>query len=307
MILTIGTTPTLQRTMIFDRLRIDDVNRAAEVSEYASGKAINVSRVCATLGAPTQALLFAGGRRGEALLEDLRNAGIAHRAVHVAAQTRLCTTVIDRSAGTATELVEETPRASAAEWREFEWAMDETLVEAQVAVFAGTLAPGAPADFIARRLDMHRLTVVDAKGPALLETLAAAAGKRLIAKLNRDELAGTLQRAIASDEDAVDAALQATQGRATLILTSGKSGALAVEKDRVLRVTPPVVQAVSAVGSGDAFTAGLAVALSRGQSMESALRLAAACGAANALTAHSGHLNAEDVATRVAQARVEPI
>lgn len=307
MILTIGTTPTLQRTMIFDRLKIDDVNRAAEVSEYASGKAINVSRVCATLDAPTQAILFAGGRRGEALLEDLRHAAIAHRAVHVAAQTRLCTTLIDRTAGTATELVEETPRASASEWKAFERAIDEALSAAQVAVFAGTLAPGAPADFISRRLDEQRLTIIDAKGPALLGALAAAAGKRLIAKLNRDELAATVSRVIDSDEDTVDAAWQASQGRATLIVTAGKAGALVVEKDRVLRVTPPVVRAVSAVGSGDAFTAGLAVALSRGESMEGALCLAAACGAANALTAHSGHLNAAEVGRLLAEARVEGV
>ena len=31
MILCIGTTPTAQRTLVFDRLRLDDVNRAADV------------------------------------------------------------------------------------------------------------------------------------------------------------------------------------------------------------------------------------------------------------------------------------
>ena len=50
MILCIGTTPTVQRTMVFDRLTVDEVNRATEVTEYSSGKAINVARVLTQIG-----------------------------------------------------------------------------------------------------------------------------------------------------------------------------------------------------------------------------------------------------------------
>ena len=35
MILSLGTTPALQRTMIFPRITLDAVNRAMEVHEYA--------------------------------------------------------------------------------------------------------------------------------------------------------------------------------------------------------------------------------------------------------------------------------
>src|SRR3954468_11346171 len=116
MILCVGTTPTVQRTMVFDRVAVDDVNRAAEVHEYASGKAVNVARVLTVLGEAALAAGFSGGRRGEVLLEDLTRAGVPHEFVMTAAQTRLCTTVIDRAAGTATELVEESPRAWDPEW-----------------------------------------------------------------------------------------------------------------------------------------------------------------------------------------------
>lgn len=305
MILTIGTTPTLQRTMILDHLRIDDVNRAAEVSEYASGKAINVSRVCATLGAPTQAVLFAGGRRGEAMLEDLAAANIPHHAVPTRAQTRLCTTLIDRSTGTATELVEETPRASEEEWQAFDRLVDSLISHAAVTVFAGTLAPGAPDDFISRRLGQSPLTIIDAKGPPLLRVLTAPAANPFIAKLNRDELAAMLDQQLDSDEQSLEAARRIAPPHAILIVTAGKAGALVVTSDKTLRVRPPTVHAVSAVGSGDAFTAGLAVALARHEPLENALKLAAACGAANALTPHSGHLNAADVTSLVEQATIE--
>jgi hypothetical protein len=36
-ILCVGTTPTVQRTMVVDRLVIDEVNRAVEVKVHASG------------------------------------------------------------------------------------------------------------------------------------------------------------------------------------------------------------------------------------------------------------------------------
>jgi fructose-1-phosphate kinase PfkB-like protein len=52
---------------------------------------------------------------------------------------------------------------------------------------------------------------------------------------------------------------------------------------------------VDAVGSGDAMGAGLVVALARGQSLDRALRLGVACGAANALVAGAGRCRREDI------------
>jgi fructose-1-phosphate kinase PfkB-like protein/tetratricopeptide (TPR) repeat protein len=53
----------------------------------------------------------------------------------------------------------------------------------------------------------------------------------------------------------------------------------------------------SAVGSGDAFVGGLAVGLSRDLSADDTLRLAAACGAANARTPEPGWFDPRDVST----------
>ena len=43
MIICLGTTPAAARSMVFDRLTLDDVNRAAEVHESAAGKSITFS------------------------------------------------------------------------------------------------------------------------------------------------------------------------------------------------------------------------------------------------------------------------
>src|SRR3954470_16366450 len=107
MILCLGTTPTMQRTMLFDRVEIDAVNRATEVREYASGKSVNVAKVLRTLGHNATATGFIGGARGALLQEHMERAGIGHDFVEVEAATRLCTTVIDRGSGAVTELVQE--------------------------------------------------------------------------------------------------------------------------------------------------------------------------------------------------------
>ena len=303
MILCVGTTPTVQRTLVFDRLKVDDVNRAVEVHEYASGKAVNVARVLTELGEAALAAGFQGGRRGEFLLEDLSRAHIPHDFTPTTAQTRLCTTIIDRSAGTATELVEESPAASQSEWNDLIAIIDARIPTATAAVFAGTLAPGAPPDFLARWIGRSPLTVIDAKGAPLLAALRAADRGRLVAKLNRDEFAATLGQDLSTDATLHAALRHHAPKTGWLIVTLGKSGALALADNRLFRATPPTVQPISAVGSGDAFTAGLVAGLPRGP--EYALRLASACGAANALTPHSGHVRAEDVSRLTAQVLIE--
>src|SRR3954452_10938637 len=107
MIVTLGTTPALQRTMSFTSLQTNQVNRAIEVHEFASGKSINVSRVVKALGGITFARGVAGGQRGTALLDDLERSDIPHDFVWVGAQTRMCTTLLDQATGAATELIEE--------------------------------------------------------------------------------------------------------------------------------------------------------------------------------------------------------
>jgi len=296
MILCLGTTPTVQRSMTFDRVTIDDVNRAIEVRDYASGKSPNVARVLRTLGADPLEVGFAGGDRGRFLLDDLKQAGVRCDFVPVAAQTRLCITVIDRSTNVATELVEEHAPVAAAGWAEMDRKLRELLPQFEYWIFSGSLPSGAPQDFYAKWIplaDQHRATLIlDARGEPL--NLALAHGG-FIVKLNRDELAATLGVALDSEAALSQAARRVVPAGGASIVTLGSKGAVASDGRAVWRVIPPKIAAISAVGSGDAFAAGLTLALSRGQSLPEAMKLASACGAANAMTALAGHLNADDV------------
>lgn len=294
--------------MVFDRLTIDGVNRAASVRDYASGKSINVARVLAELGDEPLACGFAGGDRGAAMLRDLDTAKISHDFVKVKPQTRQCVTVIDSKAAQATELVEESEAVPDESWEALDAVIRRHLADAKACIFSGSLPPGAPADFYAR----WAAEAVSHRTPMLLDTrgeplrLALERGG-IIAKLNRDELAATLGRPLETEQDLVTAMREWLPRVLAIIVTLGAGGAVAMQADGAWRVHPPKVRAVSAVGSGDAFAAGLMSHLVAGHSLPLALKMAAACGAANTITPMAGFLAATDVVRLTAQTQVEAL
>ena len=292
MILCIGTTPTVQRTMFFDRVVPDEVNRAARVYEYASGKGVNVARVLRAVGEAALAAGFAGGARGEFLRAELTREAIAHEFVTIERPSRLCTTVIDRGGGTVTELVEESPAATPAEWGQFIHLVEESLPDVDVAVFSGTLAGGAPADFIARWIGRGPRVVVDAQGEPL--RLAIERGGCVV-KVNRQELGQTLGIDLADGAAVVGAVRRATPRDGWMIVTMGRDGLIGSDGSAVWRARGPTIDAVNPIGSGDAVAAGVAAGIVRGLGFDRVLRLGAACGMANALTMLAGEVRIEDV------------
>ena len=72
MILCIGTTPAVQRSLTFPGFTVDEVNRAVNVIESAAGKSINVARVLHLLDHPVLATGFLGGDSGRYRSEERR-------------------------------------------------------------------------------------------------------------------------------------------------------------------------------------------------------------------------------------------
>jgi fructose-1-phosphate kinase PfkB-like protein len=62
------------------------------------------------------------------------------------------------------------------------------------------------------------------------------------------------------------------------------------------KASPPRLEVVSAVGSGDSFAAGMAFSLAGApDDLEGAVRFAMACGGANALNDGAGYLSQEQI------------
>ena len=308
MIICLGTTPTVQRTMTFARLGIDAVNRASAVREFASGKSINVARVLHAIGRPAMASGFVGGETGRFIRADLDRAGIAHDFIDVEPSTRSCVTVIDQFTRTATELIEESKQVDAAHFAALLSKLTDLLGRATALVLSGTLTPGAPQRFYADCVSLAGVSVpviLDATG----EPLDGALERRpTVVKVNRAELSQTLDADV-DDEDAVRGAMRqmVVRGARWVVVTAGTRPTYLTDGRRFFVARTPAVETVNPIGSGDAFAAGLSAGLSRGQDVPESIALAASCAAANAKTSDAGHVHREDVDRLTSQVRVEPI
>jgi tagatose 6-phosphate kinase len=295
--------------MVFRKLTLDAVNRAVTTLDGTAGKSVNVAKVLKALGEQPVAAGFLGGDRGEQLRADLEARGIKLDFVKVAARTRQCTTLLDTSVGTQTELVEESQPVTAADYDELMRIIQRRVQGCRAVVMSGTITPGGPPDLYFRGTQMAHeagaITVVDAQGPALREALRAKPG---LVKPNRSELAATLEREL-KDEAAVMAAMRelCQHGAQRVAVTAGKDPGLAFDGQHWWRFHAPQIVAVNPIGSGDAFTAGLVCRLLRGDDLGEACRWASATGAANALTLLAGDVRREDVEQLVKRTTVEPL
>jgi tagatose 6-phosphate kinase len=310
MIVCLGTTPTMQRTMLFGRIVLDGINRATETRDYASGKSVNVAKVLHTLGNNAVATGFVGGRRGARLTDHLDKQCVRHDFVTVESETRLCTTVIDAETKQVTELIEEPGAVSADEWAALAKKLEELLPNAATWVFSGSLAPGAPPDFYTRWLARFRgknpQVVIDASGEPLREALRQPG---VVAKCNLHEFETTLETKFEGESDLKRAMEESTPQGGALVVTLGRDGAISYEVGRFWRVRVPDIRVMSAVGSGDAFAAGLASGRHKKFKGDPghALALAAACGAANAMTSDSGWVRPTDLGEILPKVVVEEL
>jgi tagatose 6-phosphate kinase len=283
--------------MVLPRLELGEVNRATTVLDGAAGKSVNVAKVLKTLGEEPIAVGFLGGDRGEEVRTILNRCSIECEFVLTRARTRQCITVLDKTKGTQTELVEESPPVTSAEFAELLRAVQRRLPRCRAAVMSGTLAPGVPQDFYFQcaRLaqEAGALTVVDAKGEALAFALRAKPG---LVKPNRAELAATVGREL-RDERQLMAAMRELQnaGAERVIVTAGAQTTLAFGGTTFYRVRSPRIQVKNPIGSGDAFTAAVVARLIHGDDLGEACRWGTAAGGANALTLMPGELNRSDV------------
>lgn len=296
MILAAGLSPAWQHTLIFERLEPGEVNRAREVYHGASGKSVNVALALAACGAPVRLLTSTGGVTGRLLADDCRRQPIECRFVETRGATRECSTLIERSAGRVTELVENVAPLSAAELLAARAAFREAREGVRVVVLSGSLPAGAPPElFRAWVEESQRPVVLDTRGEALRLALPA---KPWIVKPNRRELAATVGRELPRDVDVLAAAIELRDaGAENVVVTDGAGPTLVLEASGDAHWIPsPSAAVVSPIGSGDCLAAGLAWGAAEGRSLRDALPRAIALAAANCATPCPARFSADDVA-----------
>lgn len=305
-ILCLAISPAVQRTLFMDVLRPGEVNRARRTRISAAGKGVNVAAVLARLGAPARLVGLRGGPEGEWIAREMASLGVDARWIETQAPTRHCHTVVEGGGTRITELVEEAATPPASEWRAFDQAVAAALPGCAWLAISGALPPGVPVARLAELGEQARAAgaklFIDSQGAPLRAALEA---KPALVKLNVEELSATTDRS-AEAEAARWAAMQELRrgGAGAVLVTDGARDAFLLADTGRWRLTPPRVDVVNPIGSGDSVSAGLLMELERGASLPDAAAFGLACGSANALTEVPALLDpatARELCTRVVQ------
>ena len=169
---------------------------------------LNVGQALARLDADPLTLSVLGGPTGQAIEREFAEQDVPCRWVWTKCPTRVCTTLVERSSGRVTELVENAAPLTAAELEAFQEAYREEAASAEVAVLTGSLPAGASPTLFRELIELTSGAVIlDIRGVELKHALEC---RPLVVKPNRAELAATLGRPLSRDEDLVDAMRELT-------------------------------------------------------------------------------------------------
>jgi 1-phosphofructokinase family hexose kinase len=306
MILCVTPNPALDRTLTVPGFRMHEVSRATRVMQAAGGKGMNVARVTRLLGGEAICAGLLGGHTGRLLAQLAAAEDLIGHWTWIEEETRIATAVADESGRDATLINEPGPVVSDAQWQQFAESVAQVAQNAQAVTFCGSVPIGpAPAQF-AGMLSACAGQGIPVWADTSGEWLRVATGVRGVnIKVNGDEIAVLAGRAVAGVQDAARAAraLQHERGLTRVVITLGKHGAAMAGTTGAWIATPPRVHAVSTIGSGDAFLAGLVNALNLGADEPDALRCAIAAGSANAISVGAGRFDLADYRDALAQVR----
>lgn len=292
MITVVGMNTAIDRMLQLDRLQVGQVQRAQAVQVTPGGKGVHVAQTLAALGEATRLIGLSDAAHHGFLSERMRARGVTFYGVRSAQPLRTCIAVREGD-GRITELLEPGPVLSESEREALFDEIRACAASSEAMVFSGSLPGGLDADSYARFVSEFTpagcLCVVDASGDALRQAAEAAP---FLLKPNRDEASALAGRPVASPREAAELVTELrAMGVRHPVITLGAQGAVGGDEQGIWHAVLALPQARNTVGSGDCFLAGVTMALLRTGDMRRALRLAMACGAANALGEETGWID----------------
>lgn len=306
MITVVTLNPAVDKTYRVPCLHPGRIHRVKKMVACPGGKGINVAKVLKSLGLDVQVTGFIGGGTGDFILQGLDRLGISHRMVRIPGETRTCLNILDDAGQMQTEFLEPGPRVPKEKWEALKETVAVLAEGSSVVVFSGSLPPGLESDAYRELVCIVQArrakAVVDVGGAPLARALEA---RPFSVKPNGAEMASLFKMEEMSDSERV-ALLREWNRRDISIacVTLGKRGALVSAGGHAFRVFPPEIEAVNPVGSGDAFTAGLAAGIHRGEGIEENLALATAAAASNAMHLQAGEVDEKQVISLKEKVRV---
>ena len=291
-ILCICLSSTIQRTISFDSLTLTKVNRSKKYRQDASGKAVNSARVltqleegCATVVCPL------GEKNLKTFTDDAARDNLNLLYTTIPGATRECWTLLDRTAGTTTELVvgepvlesDEDKKAVAAAEIKMLKVINDILPEVDAVLLAGSRPAIWSSDLYATisgmTQDAGKIFLADYIGQDLVKTLTTAIPQ--IIKINEEEFRATFpELASLPLKDAILKKSEELQN--IVVVTRGTESTLAAVRSKYYECPTEKVAALNTTACGDSFNAGFLYEYVRSGDIEAALKKGTWCATRNA-------------------------
>ena len=296
---------TLQKTVTFPSVKLEEVNRSDHYRLDASGKAVNAARILAQLEKDCVTTFCPLGELNYKDFEKLAkedNLNLCY--TKLPGYTRECITLLDKNLGTTTELVISEPVLKRT--KDFE-ANEKNLMDVELpamiddadAVLLAGSRPGIWTDDMYPELSKYavqkgKLLLVDFHGKDLIKTLEVCAPS--IMKINEDEFSWTFrkqsqqgqQKSENKDDELTEIELKnlivskSRELNNIIIITRGTKSVYAANKGEFTECPIEKVKAVNTTACGDSFNAGFLYEYANTGNFQAALQKGVWCASRNA-------------------------
>lgn len=306
MILSIDLDPSINRRYFIHNFGVGKSYTAYDIQYIPGGSGLDIAKIIKSFSEPIMATGFLGGRNGEYVLEILNKLNIKNNFISIEEETRTSTKILT-DYGLETEVSERSPSLSNDEVVEFYELYRKLIKDVDIICASGNISRELPADIyedlILMAKEEGKIFLLDTSGDALKFGLKAGP---FLVKPNRDELEEYMGFILTNESEIIKAANYIVEsGVEIVVVTLGKAGAIVVYDGYSYKINMPSIEAINPSGAGSAMMAGFAVSMLRDYNFEYMLKIAAACGAANAMEVDSGIIDMGNMKSIVNEIEIE--
>ncbi len=289
---------TIQKTIQFENLQLENVNRSKSYIKDASGKAVNSARVLNQLEPESAtAVCPLGTQNANEFIELAEKDSINLAAIKIPGFTRECLTLLDRKKHTTTELVVSEPKSQE------DYSVNEEkllfLVRKEIEQAQAVILAGSRPEIWSKELypliakitkNAGKIFLADFCGKDLTETLAICAPD--IIKINEEEFLKTFDFPSFFQEKELKKiiSLKSKELNNIIIVTRGTKPTFAAQNGIFTEFPAEKIKPLNTTACGDSFNAGFIHEYLKTNDFQSALAKGTWCAARNAENLRPGSI-----------------
>ncbi|QUI24658.1 1-phosphofructokinase [Vallitalea pronyensis] len=278
MIITVTLSPTIDKTIFVDGLKMDAINDMKGTREDAGGKGINVSKMVKKLQGDTLAIGLIGGEVGHIIKKKLDDDNIPCDFIQVDQPSRYNIKIVDRQRKTFTDINEGGGYISPEKIAELEAKIFQQASEGDLLILSGRVPDNVDKTIYRKWIDKANRkgikVILDADHEPLKE--AVQAGPYMI-KPNIHELERLLNTTFKSLQDITNRLSELfIYGIQVIVLSLGSQGAYLFTAHEAYYTPGLSVHVKSTVGAGDSMVGAMAFCIAKGMQLKDAFHYAVA-------------------------------